>query len=489
MPSLTLCENWEVYIINLPQHTHRVAFNKQQLKKYGCGDTWKFYVAKKHTDLKDFPQMTPPVIFTNGQIGCALSHYSLWQHIAAHCSKPVLILEDDTSFTDWIKHVHNIPEISQVPWDILYLGHTPFIDPRNHCSRFPSPEYTAGTKVGKHILRFAKESPPIGMWAYFITPQAARNYVAKYTMTEPIDVFLGKQDNIYGVVPAVFLHCDPFESSTSCNASTSICNAPLVTVIIALIFSVAFTVLYMLPSGLTFRKVRQAVILPCLVLCWIAVLGTSGWYCIMNYGTHCRYIIARSKVQQLRELRGLRSSTEHVKNLHGLHYRFNAFDPFTNIWTDESKAMVRAILEQLRQQGTPFWLCKGSLLGLVRHQGQPIPWHDRVTVMMKCPGDKGFKLALKGHKWPFVSVCPLVVLDDKKIRVEGFDYHSVYPIPSHTAMFLDVPVEAPIDVREWLRPYSDWQTRYRSSTFDHRLGKPIHKAFHQNVAIEDMPVL
>lgn len=471
---------WKVYIINLGSQETRREYNLKQMQKLGVN--WDFYEAKTFEDKDDFPQFSGKKLRgLKGHIGCALSHYTLWQLIAAEQKEqePVLILEDDTTFTEWIKHLHtlSLPE----DWDVLYVGHTPFEHKKNYCSRIPSPEYKHVDKVSPHVIRFHKSSPPIGSWAYFINPTAARRYVKNYKMNENVDVFLGQQPNIYGVTPAAFLHCDPFQSSISKNLSVSLCKAPLYLTLVFLVLSVALVTFYLCGS----TRLQKQLLAP-LVLSCLGVGAGTGWCLYNKFNTNCTCTLAYDKVKTLRTKAKLVDLPEHTQNLHGLHYSLTAFDPFTNVWSPESLQTVATLLRQLSALGKPFWLCQGSLLGFVRHQGMPVPWHDRVTVMTE--GTKEKTLFLKGKPWPFVTVFPIQVLSGA-LKMNNTVYNSVFPIPSMTSTFCDISVQVPLDVEEWLKIYPNWKTHYLTSSFDHRINQSIDKRFITRVPIKDLSVL
>lgn len=62
----------------------------------------------------------------NGEIGCFLSHYRIWQDVVKNEYKKVIVFEDDLRFSHdgltRIKEVLQDLEASQKPWDLIYLG-------------------------------------------------------------------------------------------------------------------------------------------------------------------------------------------------------------------------------------------------------------------------------------------------------------------------------------------------------------------------------
>jgi GR25 family glycosyltransferase involved in LPS biosynthesis len=477
---------WTVYIISLPHQTDRRQHNIDQMKKLGV--QWNFFDAKKPQDIEHYPHLKEAKkliwSFIQGHIGCALSHYALWEKVAeVKDDKPVLILEDDTTFTDWVKHLHELP----IPedWDVLFTGHVPFVHHRNHCSRIAAPAYKRVVPVpgSPHVFRFDKSARPIGAWSYFIRPNSAHRFVQTYRLSENVDVFLSNQPAAYGITPSAFLHCDPFKSNTETVLGLSSCEAPLVPLVLFLVLGIACVTLYLIAPDRT-KKIK--VVLPLLVTTWLGELLSVGWWAHNMYHANCKRIISRDKVQKLRMKARLTDSKEHTQNLHGYRFHYTSFEPFTSVWTPESVKVVQKLLTQLAQQG-PVWLCRGSLLGHVRHGGSPVPWHDRITVMMQM--DKQKTVSRLGFRWPFVTVFPIHILNTNQVKVDNVVYNSAFPIPATQQLFCGVPVLVPDNVEEWLKVYPEWKTHYLTSKFDHRLNRKIDKRFVTKVAIKNLPVL
>lgn len=73
-------------------------------------------------DLLDTIRNQPRVL---GEVGCSLSHYSLWkQHLDRPKFENILVFEDDVMFTERSveRLKETIREISSVEFDIMYLG-------------------------------------------------------------------------------------------------------------------------------------------------------------------------------------------------------------------------------------------------------------------------------------------------------------------------------------------------------------------------------
>ncbi|XP_050448494.1 glycosyltransferase 25 family member [Cataglyphis hispanica] len=63
---------------------------------------------------------------TMGEIGCFLSHYSIWQKVLEHGYKSVMVLEDDVRFEPFFRQKVNyvLAELSYlgIEWDLVYIG-------------------------------------------------------------------------------------------------------------------------------------------------------------------------------------------------------------------------------------------------------------------------------------------------------------------------------------------------------------------------------
>lgn len=116
----------EAYVINLERRPDRLASFKQNAHLKEFTYVWKATDGRALT-------LTPPVarLFSNNDfkwkksvMGCALSHFGLWQKLAADpVANSYLIMEDDVRFRDdwadlWKKAASHIPADA----DVIYLG-------------------------------------------------------------------------------------------------------------------------------------------------------------------------------------------------------------------------------------------------------------------------------------------------------------------------------------------------------------------------------
>ena len=102
-----------IIYINLDRRTDRRTESEAEFSKHR--------LAVERFPAVDGVDQLPAGKLTRGEIGCRLSHLEVLK-IAAQCSRPVLILEDDVEFHGqfidiFSNHIGGLP-----PWDLLYLG-------------------------------------------------------------------------------------------------------------------------------------------------------------------------------------------------------------------------------------------------------------------------------------------------------------------------------------------------------------------------------
>lgn len=177
----------KIYVISLSKCIEKRKRITQQFEKITLTN-WSFFDAIDGFNLSNH-QFTIPNWFdpttgkaiTNGEIGCALSHHSIWSIIANNNSpNPTLILEDDIIFLDnFMENLKNyISELvqSQPNYDMLYIHRKPL-------------ELSEEISISKHI-NIAKKS----YWAcgYILTCSGAKKLLSSNYLSNliPVDEFL-----------------------------------------------------------------------------------------------------------------------------------------------------------------------------------------------------------------------------------------------------------------------------------------------------------
>ena len=116
----------KILVITIPSFTDRIENMKQRLE----GINYEFFYGAYGRDIDVQYYRSKGSRLTRGQMGCALSHYQVYQKIVDENLQNVLILEDDCAFNQ------NIVELSEyyseLPEDysVFYLGYDcPFTSP------------------------------------------------------------------------------------------------------------------------------------------------------------------------------------------------------------------------------------------------------------------------------------------------------------------------------------------------------------------------
>jgi len=197
-------------------------------------------------------QLTPELVhlFRNndfkwmkGVMGCALSHYHLWQQLAESNDSAYLMLEDDVKCVpDFLNQFDTIMKHIPLDADILYLGgvhpknitrYNSIVEPVNKCiGRLKQNTYCGTNDSFFHF----------GAYSYVLTKKGAKTLVSKIKKVgiyQAIDIMLGRfvnEVNIYVSLPllaTVFQDDDPefvnagIEDISNTNKYDSdICNQP-----------------------------------------------------------------------------------------------------------------------------------------------------------------------------------------------------------------------------------------------------------------------
>jgi GR25 family glycosyltransferase involved in LPS biosynthesis len=116
----------KIFIINLRSAIEKRKRMKKMLDKVGCD--YEFFDAIKGSDVdpetyKSSPHWMDPYHhrhITQGEVGCALSHFTIWQRIVDSGIERAIIMEDDIDILDedFIGKCESI----KVDYDLIYLG-------------------------------------------------------------------------------------------------------------------------------------------------------------------------------------------------------------------------------------------------------------------------------------------------------------------------------------------------------------------------------
>lgn len=200
----------EKYTINLDHRkdrweTHIKLCSEQQLyniKRFSAINGSKHDLHEKYIQSK--------FLFTNymlcknvkGFIGCALSHYNLWEKCIKE-DKPMLIMEDDVIFNDFfidkLGNIMNYHEYTKKIWDMFFIGY--FENEDNHkiyglSETFLVDSYRPFDIINmKELFKFGTYKDPAGLtgggtFGYLISPSGAKKmieFVNDYHFYLPVD--------------------------------------------------------------------------------------------------------------------------------------------------------------------------------------------------------------------------------------------------------------------------------------------------------------
>jgi GR25 family glycosyltransferase involved in LPS biosynthesis len=122
----------KTFIIHMTKHAKRKEYIQNALTKTNIQNYVFFDAIDGEHDLKkynfnvigDWYDEIKKRKMTVNEIGCALSHYKIWETIVTNKIKQTLILEDDVvfleNFNEEYKNIQNIP----FDYDICFLGRT-----------------------------------------------------------------------------------------------------------------------------------------------------------------------------------------------------------------------------------------------------------------------------------------------------------------------------------------------------------------------------
>ncbi len=133
---------------------------------------------------------------SRGEIGCALSHLSVYKQMLSENIKIMIILEDDAILSPKFKEALQIIDYLPKNWEILFLGYTCY---GNHFW------YKLPIKIPKLKWRIAKVTDSCRRThAYVIRQSTAKKILTRTKkLCQPIDYYTGnsKEINLFLIVP------------------------------------------------------------------------------------------------------------------------------------------------------------------------------------------------------------------------------------------------------------------------------------------------
>lgn len=176
----------KTYLINLDRSTDRLEVMKDRLAEIGVKVERVPGVDGAQIDNSSLsigvPNPSYPRSLTSGEIGCFLSHRKCWEKLIESGDDWALILEDDCIFypsaSRYLTSIDWVPEGCQ----LVHYYYT------NKAKVYTDKQIDLPD--GNHLFR-AKDSLPVGAYAYCISKEAAQIALElSQTILEPVDNFL-----------------------------------------------------------------------------------------------------------------------------------------------------------------------------------------------------------------------------------------------------------------------------------------------------------
>ncbi|RVE42164.1 hypothetical protein evm_013183 [Chilo suppressalis] len=131
----------EIFLINLERRKDRLHLMELSFKELGMdvqlvkafdGRNLDMDNLKKHS-ITLMPNYEDPYHkrpMKAGEVGCFLSHYSIWEEMVSRKIETALILEDDCHFVPYFRHrmLQLLHELEKLDWDLVYIGRKILLD-------------------------------------------------------------------------------------------------------------------------------------------------------------------------------------------------------------------------------------------------------------------------------------------------------------------------------------------------------------------------
>lgn len=117
------------------------------------------------------------VAMSDGEIGCALSHYKLWKHLYTNPKlEKIIIFEDDATHldVDFFKKTEKVIKSAPADWDIILLGFWLF-------------KGNFGKKVSKNMYKVNRF---VLLHSYIINKKGAKKLLSMAPIDSPVDSWM-----------------------------------------------------------------------------------------------------------------------------------------------------------------------------------------------------------------------------------------------------------------------------------------------------------
>jgi glycosyl transferase family 25 len=187
-----------VIVISLPTAQSRRQVIEQYLSKVNL--PWQFFEAQRYDSAAFRPETGLEISgkLFNGEVGCFLSHRSLWQEIKNMPVDYVIVLEDDTVLIPSVNYHALFALLRELDIGVIRL--------ETHQMGRASALAYLGPLYG-FLYRVVRPRYGLGTGCYALTPRAAAGLYAAVTRIDvPVDLWLERYRNhhtpIYNLFPA-----------------------------------------------------------------------------------------------------------------------------------------------------------------------------------------------------------------------------------------------------------------------------------------------
>jgi GR25 family glycosyltransferase involved in LPS biosynthesis len=440
-----------VLVINLDKDTQRYEKIMKDLKKYNL-DTVTTRVSGVYGKEIDEDILETYGVYNlrknKSEAGCALSHYKTWKYMIDNYLDYSLIIEDDATLNDLMNKLDKI----EIPFDVdlLYLGyHFRIYDKeKNLCSRILNEDITQinHTKINDYIYKISNvDIAIVGCYGYLLSNKGAKKLYNNYKLDNVVDEFVpsfgSSHLNSYIINPKPITHCYEFGSNIEPNyfnnSSMNLFfgNDEVHTPEETNKNEVDLTQKPQIKEDFLLNSQEKPKLTSYILFAiFLITIGLhiflyfkhdklNKYLLVLNIVTLLIIFISKTNL----ELFNIIKYNEVI--LPGtLFTNVLSYDPYKNIWTQQSINEVKILLQSLwdmsKEKNIKYTLIFNSLLGWKRHDKKIIPWIDSVEILVNMK-DKN-EITNYYNKTSNISITNLkngskIYLDNSKFTIKETD--------------------------------------------------------------------
>jgi glycosyl transferase family 25 len=121
-----------------------------------------------------------------GEIGCVLSHFTIYEKMITENIEIACILEDDAEPDNYLTEILESESLTKINWDLLFLGHHSGFS-KKEAACIKKKNFTIGGRFIGNPLE-----TPVGSYGYLIKKCAAAEILKfGYPVRKPMDFYIG----------------------------------------------------------------------------------------------------------------------------------------------------------------------------------------------------------------------------------------------------------------------------------------------------------